>query len=104
VSAPPVKTAPVGLAVPAVPTGFGGAAVGETLDAPPAYTNEALQKRLKAERARMGIQRIITPNPVVRRLQSMTRGLAYDARPGLGDESSPVPVDGKTAMLLSPAP
>ena len=89
------------LAAPSAPKGFGGMAIGEAPEAKSAYTNEALQKQLEAERARMGIQRIVTPNPVVRSLRAAARGLAPAAAQSFDNASVPAPVSGQTSMLLA---
>jgi anti-sigma factor RsiW len=90
-----------GLAAPTAPRSFGGAAIGSAPEAKPAYTNEALQKHLEAERSRMGIQRIIAPNPVVSSLRAAARGIAADMGRSLDQEPVPAPLGGKTTTLLS---
>jgi hypothetical protein len=90
-----------GLAAPAAPKGFGGRAIGEAPEARPAYTNEALQKHLEAERARMGIRRIVTPNPAVSILQAAARGIASDMGQSVKEETLPAPVGGNTSTLLA---
>ncbi|MCX5797131.1 MAG: anti-sigma factor [Elusimicrobia bacterium] len=90
-----------GLSAPAAPKGFGGRALDEAPAAKPAYSNEALQKHLEAERARMGIQRILTPNSVVRALRGAARDLAPAAGPSFVAESVPAPLVGQTSTLLA---
>ncbi|MDD5628252.1 MAG: anti-sigma factor [Elusimicrobia bacterium] len=90
-----------GLAAPAAPRGFGGRAIGEAPAGKPAYSNEALQKHLEAERVRLGIQRIVTPNSVVRALRGVARDLSPAAGQSLDKESLPAPVAGRTTTLLS---
>jgi anti-sigma factor RsiW len=100
-SADSASVSAAGLAAPAAPRGFGGMAIGEAPEAGPAYTNEALQKHLETERARLGIRRIVAPNPVVRTLRSAAHGLADDTGQSLDQEAVPAPVAGKAAALLS---
>jgi anti-sigma factor RsiW len=97
----PAGASAANLSAPAAPKSFGGLAIGEAPSAKPAYSNEALQQRLEAERFRMGIQRIVTPNPVVRTLQATARGLAADTGQSLSEEAIPAPVGGRATTLLS---
>jgi anti-sigma factor RsiW len=92
-----------GLAAPAAPKSFGGRAIGEAPAAKPAYTNEALQDHLDAERARMGIQRILTPNPVLRGLKAAARDMVPGAALSAEKEEVPAPVRGQTTTLLAQA-
>ena len=100
-SAGSASVSAAGLAVPASPKSFAGSAIGEAPEAKPAYTNESLQKHLEAERSRMGIQRIVTPNSTVRTLRAAARDLAPAAGQSFDNESVPAPVSGKTTALLS---
>ncbi|MBI5241093.1 MAG: hypothetical protein HY926_11520, partial [Elusimicrobia bacterium] len=89
------------LAAPAPPRGFGGRALGEAPEAKSAFTNEDQQRKLDAERSRLGIQRILTPHPVLRAMRSAAEAVIPGAKQALEKEEAPARLGGSTSALLS---
>jgi RNA polymerase sigma factor (sigma-70 family) len=90
-----------GLPAPAPPKGFGGRPLDEAHAAGAGFTNDDQQRKLEAERVRLGIRRILTPHPVLRGLRAAADAVIPGARRELEREEVPARVGGTRASLLS---
>ena len=95
-----------GLAAPApAPRRFGGQALGEASHTAGTYSNEALHQDLEAQKARLGIRRIIPPSPLERSVLDADRGRGGpEDSTRLQASPAPAPVAGTVAALLAQPP
>jgi hypothetical protein len=90
-----------GLPAPASPKSLGGRALDEKPAAGGGFTNDDQQRKLAAERARLGIQRIIIPHPVLRGMRAAAEAVIPGAKRDLEKEDVPARINGTKASLLS---
>ncbi|HAM35398.1 MAG TPA: hypothetical protein DCP85_05655 [Elusimicrobia bacterium] len=95
----------ISLQIPAAPKVLGGSAIDEPVKPPAAYSNEDLYRDLEKEKARMGIQAVVAPSPLSRRLAAAARAASESGGSAQRLYATPAPVSlsGSTPALLAPA-